>query len=418
MQIRSVWLMLLGVEGGVVEAVSFFQGVVHVRVRLNSRVAGRCPVCRKACPGYDHKNSPHVWRGLDLGIVRAEISAMLCRVECPEHGILQEWVPWARPGSNFTRHLEDTVAWLTARTNRTAVSTLMRIGWATVTRIVERVCEEAARTMAFPAVTRIGVDEVSYRRGHRYLTVVVDHDTGRLLFAHPGKNAAALDAFFEKLGPELCSRIQLVSLDAAPQWRLSVRQHCPNAKLCLDPFHVVKWASDALDEVRRRVWRAARTGADMSTAAGIKGLRFVLLKNPEDLSVPQRTTLETLEKTNHPLFRGYLLKEELRQVFKLKGAEGVALLDTWLLWARRCQLPEFTRVAASITENLTAVRDALVTGLSNARVESLNTRMQLLTRTAFGFHSPDSLISMAFLKLGGLCPALPHADTSTHSVRR
>ena len=412
---RNVWLKLLGVEGAVLEDVTLDGDRVLLDVRLARRAEGRCPECRRKCPGYDRKDAPREWRSLDLGTVRAFVRANVRRVQCPVHGVRQQEVPWARPGSTFTRHLEDTVAWLSARTSRTAVSQLMRVGWSTVTRIIERVCAERARTTPFPAVRRIAVDEVSWRRGHRYITVVVDHDTGRLLFAHPGRDAAALDAFFEALGPEACAAIELVSVDAAPQWRLSIARHCPNARACMDPFHVVKWATDALDETRRGVWRRLR--GDKHEAAAVKGLRYVLLKNPEDLDDPQRASLEALEKTNQPLLRAYLLKEELRQVFKLKGERGIALLRTWLSWARRARLPAFAGVAAAITKNLEAIHAALRSGLSNAAAESNNTRIQLLNRTAFGFHTAWALIDMAHLKLGHLCPPLPHADTSTHSAR-
>jgi transposase len=361
----------------------------------------------KKCPGYDHKETPHLWRALDLGLVHADISAKLCRVECPKHGVLQEAVPWARPGSNFTRCFEDTVAWLAARTNRKTLAQLMAVTWGTVTRVIGRVCADLKQTTVFPPVRRIGVDEVSYRRGHRYLTVVVDHDTGRLVFAHEGKGADALGAYFESLTPAEREAIALVSMDAAPQWRVAVRKYCPNARICMDPFHVVKWATEALDELRREVWRTAKFNHDATTANAIKDLRYVLLKNPENLSDKQRTSLGVVEKTNQPLFRGYLLKEQLRQVFKLKGEEGFKLLQTWLVWARRCGLKPFIQVAASITKNLADVKDALMNGLSNARVEGLNTRMQLLTRTAFGFQSHSALIAMALLKLGHLCPILP-----------
>lgn len=407
MQKRSIWLTLLGVEGGVFEGVTWDLGVLRLAVRLKERVSRRCPVCGRQCPGYDHRDKAHVWRALDLGVVRAEVCAVLYRVQCPEHGVRQEAVPWARAGSNFTRAFEDTVAWLAARTNRSAVATLMRVTWLTVGRILENVCADQQRTLVFPAIKRIGVDEVSYRRGHRYITVVVDHDTGRLLFAHPGKDAGAFAAFFEQLGPQACAGIELISMDAAPQWREAARHHCPNARFCMDPFHVVKWVTDALDEIRRRVWRAARFDHDDS-AASIKGLRYVLLKNPEHLSKTQRTSLAVVERTNKPLYRAYLLKEQLRQVFKLGGTGGVALLDTWLSWAQRCRIPEIVAVARTITHHHTEIRDALHSRLSNARVEALNTRLQLLTRTAFGFHSARALIALAFLKLGALCPSLPH----------
>ena len=130
-------------------------------------------------------------------------------------------------------------------------------------------------------------------------------------------------------------------------------------------------------------------------------------KNPEHLTVRQRGTLARVADVNRRLYRAYLLKEELRLVFKLKGARAVALLDAWLSWARRCRIPAFVKLARSITEHRTGIQASLLHGLSNGLVESVNTKLRLLTRIAFGFHSPDALIGLAMLALGGLCPPLP-----------
>ncbi|MBI5496953.1 MAG: ISL3 family transposase [Deltaproteobacteria bacterium] len=407
MQKRSIWLKLLGVQGAVLERVEFDGEMMRFHVRHRAGTERHCPECDRICGGYDHSDKPHTWRALDLGLARAVVSAHLHRVNCPEHGVVLESVPWARRGSAFTRQFEDTVTWLAVRMNKSAVAEFMRLAWRTVGSILERVCEEGRAVLDFPEVKRIGIDEVSYRKGHRYLTVVVDHDSNRLLFAHRGKSAGALKAFFKGLGKEGCAAIELVSADGAKHWHDAVRKHCPNARICMDPFHVVKWATEALDEIRRQVWRAARQGDDEHAAASVKHMRWALLKNPENLTTKQRTTLKEIEAVNKPLFRAYLLKEQLRDVFKTGGQRGIALLDTWIAWAETSGLNEFIGVAQSISDVRQAVDDALTSGLSNGRVESMNTRMQLLTRTAFGFHSAEALIALAYAKFGGLCPPLP-----------
>jgi transposase len=166
-------------------------------------------------------------------------------------------------------------------------------------------------------------------------------------------------------------------------------------------------ATDALDEVRRQTWNAARRDGQPALARELKGARFALSKNPEHLTVRQRGTLARVADVNRRLYRAYLLKEELRLVFKLKGPRAVALLDAWLSWARRCRIPAFVKLARSITEHRAGIQASLLHGLSNGLVESVNTKLRLLTRIAFGFHSPDALISLAMLALGGLCPPLP-----------
>src|SRR5664279_6040519 len=240
------------------------------------------------------------------------------------------------------------------------------------------------------------------RRGHKYLTVVVDHDTGVLLWAHPGRDQKTLEKFFDRLGEQRCAQITLVSADAAPWIASVVADRCQNAELCLDPFHIVAWATKALDEVRREVWNAARKGGQKTLAKDLKNARFALWKNPGDLTERQACTLAGIAKTNAPLYRAYLLKEQLRQVFQLKGAEGIALLDAWLKWAWRCRLPAFVKLARSIRDHRAGIDAALSHGLSNARVESVNTKLRLLTRIAFGFRSPEALVALAMLDLGGM----------------
>ncbi len=175
----------------------------------------------------------------------------------------------------------------------------------------------------------------------------------------------------------------------------------------MDPFHTVQWATNALDEVRREVWNAARKDGMKGHASDLKGARFALWKNPEDLTANQKAKLSWVQKTNSRLYRAYLLKEQLRLVFKLRGEAGIALLKSWLAWAWRCQIPAFVELAKSIRNYRTAIEAALTHGLTNARVESVNTKIRLLQRVAFGYRDPDALIAMAMLDLGGYCPALP-----------
>ena len=146
-------------------------------------------------------------------------------------------------------------------------------------------------------------------RGHKYLTVVVDHDRGVLLWAHPGRDQKTLERFFDRLGPERCAQITLVSADAAEWIANVVAERCANAELCMDPFHVVQWATAALDEVRREVWNAARRSGQKAVAKDLKGARYALSKNPEDLTVRQGARLASIAKTNHRLYRAYLLNE-------------------------------------------------------------------------------------------------------------
>lgn len=264
MRKSRVWKTLLGVERVVVEGVGLavdLDGalIVEVRVRPFAREQNRCAVCGRRSPGYDAGAPARRWRALDLGTTRVFVIASLPRVRCETHGVLAARVPWARAHARFTSAFEDQVAWLSTNTSKTATGVLMRVAWRTVGGIISRVVEQAKQGRDMLAdLTRIGIDEISFRKGQRYLTVVIDHDTGRLVWAAEGRDRKTLNRFFDELGPQRCSQIELVSCDMAAWITGPVEDRCPGAEVCLDAFHVVQLATDALDEVRRSVWNEAR----------------------------------------------------------------------------------------------------------------------------------------------------------------
>lgn len=412
-----LWGELLGVERTVIEGVEFDQdaGSVIARVRPKRGARGRCGRCGRKAAGYDRGEGRRRWRGLDLGTIEVWLEAEAPRVHCREHGPTVAAVPWARHGAGHTRAFDDTVAWLAVQCSKSAVCELMRIAWRTVGAIVARVWADTEREHdRFAGLRRIGIDEVSYKRGHRYLTVVVDHDSGRLVWAATGRDEATLRGFFDILGADRSAEITHVSADAADWIAEVVAERCPNAVRCADPFHVVKWATEALDEERRRAWNVARGAVDRrragrarGTAKKLKHARYALWKNPEDLTDNQRDKLEWIEKTDPRLYRAYLLKEGLRYVFKVKGEAGEEALDRWISWARRCRIPAFVHLQRRIVKHRAAIDAALEHGLSQGLIESTNTKIRLLTRLAFGFRSPEALIALAMLALGGHRPALP-----------
>jgi transposase len=329
-------------------------------------------------------------------------------VRCRRHGVVVCAVPWARHDARFTRAFEDQAAWLAVNTSKSAVAELMRIAWRSVGGICERVAAEAQRDVDLLAdLKRIGIDEISHRRGQRYLTVVVDHDTGRLVWAAAGRDSATVERFLDQLGEERCKQVELVSCDMAAWIAGPVAERLPNAERCVDPFHVVALATDALDEIRREVWNEARRAGQTQLARDLKGARFALWKNPENLTTRQQTKLREIEQTNRPLYQAYLLKEHLRQIYRVPLDHALNLLTAWLEWARDSKLPPFLRLADTIEEQRAGIEAAIRHGLSNARVEAINTQIRLITRRAFGFHSPNALIALTMLSLAGLCPPLP-----------
>ncbi len=193
----NVWRRLLGVDGRtVIEHVEFDEeaDAVVARVRPKRSKKLRCGRCGRRAPGYDQGEGRRRWRALDLGEVRSFLEAEAPRVDCAAHGPTVVQFPWARHAAGHTRAFDDLVAWLAVHTSKTAVVELVRVAWATVGAIVSRVVEEArAAPDPFDGLRRIGIDEVSYKRGHRYLTVVVDHDSGRLVWAAKGHDKKTLE---------------------------------------------------------------------------------------------------------------------------------------------------------------------------------------------------------------------------------
>ena len=419
MRAASMMLRALGVERALFKGMEWvtvpwtFPEETQLVVRLRPARAERqrCPHCGRRCPGYDSGEGERRWRAPDFGLVRVYIVSLAPRVRCSEHGVVVARVPWARHASGFTRAFEDTVAWLVVRTDRSTLSHLLRIAWRSVGAIAERVVESLRGSFdPFANLKRIGIDEVSYRKGHRYLTVVVDHDSGRLIWASPKADEKTLLSFFDLLGTERCRQLQLISADAAAWIKNAVQARCPQATLCTDPFHVVQWATQALDTVRRAVWNDLRKSGAPDLAATLKNARWALWKNPEHLTEKQSCCLAQIQKTNRPLYRAYLLKEQLRAVFHAGSEDAAALLGQWCSWAARSRLPPFKKVARTIRDHFHSITAAIEHRLSNARIEAINNRLRLLTRLACGFHSHGPLIALAMLKLGGFCPSLPGRD--------
>ena len=409
----NVWRRIVGVDRHVVIEDVEIEGedneaavVVHVRLRKGAR--RRCGRCLVRASGYDRGEGRRRWRCLDLGTLQCFLEADAPRVDCPEHGPTVAQVPWARHGAGHTRDFDDQVAWLVTHTAKSTVCELLRVGWRTVGSIIDRVVADGrANHDPFADLVRIGIDEISYTRGQRYLMVLVDHDSGRLVWAAIGRDKATLQGFFDLLGEDRAKEIEVVSADGASFIADVVKEACPNATLVIDAFHVVSWATEALDEVRREVWNEARRAGMRAHAKELKGCRFALWKNPEDLTARQEAKLAWIAKANGKLYRAYLLKEQLRIAIRAKGDLGLSLLERWRSWAARSRIASFVELSRRIARHLPGIEAALRENVSNALIESTNTKLRLLQRMAFGFKDPLHLIALALLDRGGYCPPLP-----------
>lgn len=404
MRVTTAFNRLLALPGASVTDVSFSpEGViVTVRLRRRRRVCGECG----QLAGHVHGRRVKRWRHLDLGAARCHVECELRRVWCPDCGVRTEAVPWARHGSHHTRDFEDVVAWLAQQMAKTPITRLLHIGWDTVGRIIERVVADRIDHTRLDQLVQIGVDEISYRRGQRYLTTVVDHIAERIVWCSPGRNAQTLQQFFDLLGTRKDS-ITAVSIDMSGGYQQAIQASIPDAEICFDPFHVVRLAQRAVDQVRRDEWNLH----DRShTKAGkwIKGTRWSLLKSPEKQSLEQLAKLGEVQQANKPLYRAFLLKEELRLLYHIDDpALAPEHLDAWLAWASRSRLEPFIKLARTIRRYQDGILNAIRLGLDNGRLEGLNNRIRLISHRSYGFHSPAPLIALIYLCCAGVYIPLP-----------
>ena len=413
MRVTAAFKRLLALPGVTVTDVEFGAGVVAVTVALRRRKL-ICPVCGfTTASAYEaRRHDVSRWRHLDLGTWRLEVRAELRRLHCPTHGVRVEAVSFARHGSGFTADFEALVAWLATKTDKTTITRLVRIDWKTVGRICARVVADELDPSRLDGLFEIGVDEVSWRKHHNYLTLVTDHRTRKVVWGAKGKDAKALDGFFDELGEQRSAQIKAVSMDMGPAFAKSVRAegHAPQAVICFDPFHVVKAMTDALEELRRDIWQQLRQLPDPGMAKRFKGARWALLKNPGDLTGAQAATLASVRRNGGAMWRGYQLKETGREIFAgdLDSDEVIDLVDRWCSRAQRSRLAPFVKAAATVRKHRDGIAAAVRHGLSNGLIEGLNNKVRLIIRRAYGFHTADAALALVMLSCGPIELRLPH----------
>lgn len=409
---------IFSLQGCVIEKAEIDYSTFELRiyVHLQGVNQNRCPVCGKKCPGYDRATYRKEYRTIDFGVLKTFIVIDLCRIECPEHGILTQAVPFAFHKSRFTKLFEKQVIYLAGSYNKTKVSEIMRINWATVGHIISRVwaVKEPKLKNRFDNLKRLGIDETSYQKGHKYLTTVMNLDTNEILFAAVGHDGETLSAFFEQLTPEQRESVEFVAGDAASWIKKTAEAYCPNAKFCLDKFHVSQWAVGAVDEVRREEWRdlrslwsamkkdettdPARLDEVKEQVQALKKSKYTLgcRFNPENLYQIEKLT--EIRSSNPRIFRAWSLKELLRAGLSAHSREEAEdVLKSFLSWASHSRLKPMVKLAKSIREHKEDILRTVEYGITSAQVEAMNNKIKLIQRTAYGFRNIQNLIDMIML---------------------
>ena len=423
MRVTTAFNKMVGLPGASVATVTFGPDGLVLGLR---RRTGR-PVCacgRRGTGVYDR--SVRRWRHLDWGVSKLWLEAEIRRLDCRRCGrVRTEQVPWARPRARHSRDFEDVVAWLAQHTDKTTIAALLRSSWQTIDAIVGRVVGERLNSARLEGLLRIGVDEVSFRKGHRYLTVVADHDQGgRVVWAGEGRNAQVLEAFYDELGPAGCAGLQAISLDLGGPYHKATNAKAPHVRQCADPFHVIKLANEAIDKTRRMAWNQARAQPTLTRGRGrprndapppprnqprwVKHSRWALVKDPVALKPSQLDVLHELRRSGSVLYRCWQLKEGLRDLYRLADpADAPAHLQWWLQWACRCRIPAFVTLAKTVRANRERILAAVELGLSNSKLEGINSKIRLINHRGYGHHSAAAIIAMIYLCCGGITVHLP-----------
>ena len=352
------------------------------------------------------------WRRPDFGCWRVGLVAMIPRVDCPMRGVVVASVPWAEPGSRFTRDLEVERACLMTVASQETVSGLPYIAWRTAGDIARRVAGRpgAGMPLPFDGLTSIGVDKTSYRKGHTYITVAVDHERNRV---YPGIRRVRQRRVRPVLptidAPERRASIWIVTGDGARRIDSCVHEWCPNAERVPDGFHIVSWMADALGKISRRLWNQARGNGDDEAARRMRGVRYAVLKNPGRLAGRQDESPTALRNTDPRgrLYRARQLKELLRGLLGHPIGQAEDELKHWVFRASRSRIPEIVESARKIRRRRPDILRTIGSGYPNARLEAFNDRIKVTIRMAYGFQRVTNLISLIMLRCGGLDIRLP-----------
>jgi transposase len=413
-RVTTVFNRLLGFCGTVVEKVAFHATRILIDVRLRSRLAV-CPCGRTTTATYDR--SRRSWRHLDLGRYKVIICAEVRRIDCRDCGqVRTEWMPFARPGARHTQDFEDMAAWLARKMSKTAVAAMLGTSWQTVDDLLRRLVHSHIDTDRLDRLTRIGVDEIAYRKGRKFLTIVTDHDTGTIVWIREGRSQAALAEFYETLGEDRRAQIQAVSMDMSSIYREATRTRLPAAAICFDPFHVIKWAGEAVEQM----YSATPRNTEPLTIDGLtpdkvwRKVRSTLRAAAENLDEIGRAVIDQLRRKRPRLHRVWQLKEELRDLYRhVDPADARRYVKRWITKALRSRIASAISLARRVRRNLDGIVNAVELGLSNSLTEGINAGIRLIQRRAHGYANLDNLIEMIYLCHGGVPARLPNQPTET-----
>jgi transposase len=393
------------------------QGTDVARIELTLRaVAGSAKRCSSCGEVVAEIHDVALRRVRELPILDADTWLLLprARVQCPRCGPTVEQVGWLDRYQRMTTRFAESIARLAQVLPLEHVAQLLRVGWQTVKQIDRRALERRLGPVDLREVRWLGIDEFALRRGQRYATVIVEVRTKRVLWVSRDRNRAALEQFFTALGSVACAQVEAVVMDMWGPYREAVRAHCPQAAIVYDLFHVLaRYGQEVVDRVRvdetnrlQRVVPHQQRGQHQAEAIRrvIKGTRWLLLKDRRHLRGPERVRLRELLAANRALFIVYVLKDDLKQLWRYRSPPAARRF--WRSWCRRARasrlapLVSFARRLEAWSEYIiNHCRYPLHTGL----LEGINNKIKVLKRMAYGYRDE----AYFFLKIRAAFPGIP-----------
>lgn len=321
-------------------------------------------------------------------------------IHCPTHGRVQERIPWAATYSRITYRLEYLVLKLSQAMTQKAASEILHISKSTLSDLLHRSIKRMREGHHISDINRLGIDEISYCKGHKYATLVYDLDLGCVVWVGQGKGREAIDTFFSNaITKEQIEKIKFASCDMSKAYIGAIEYWCPNAILVIDRFHVVKALNSAVDEVRKEQWREAQ-GADKKA---LKGLRWLLFFHSSNRSKADTRRLNNLEKLNRRIWRAWILKDEFEAFWDYKYmGSAESFLTGWIKAVMKSRLEPMKNFAKMLTRHFHRILPFIETKLTNAISEGVNRIVKIVKNRASGFANLQAFTDMIFLTIGDL----------------
>jgi transposase len=360
-----------------------------------------CPSCgREGCSAYDTER--HTWRHLNFFQHEAYLTTRVPRVRCGKCGIKTIEVPWARSGSGFTLLFEALIMLMAKAMPVKSIADIVKEHDTRLWRVLDHYVGASRQEADFSAVTDVGVDETSSKRGHNYVSLFVDLEAPRVLFVTEGKDASTLERFKTDLEVHQGdpSHIQEICCDMSPAFIKGVEKHFPEAHLTFDKFHVLKILNEAVDEVRRQ---------EQQIRPELKGTRYLWLKNPENLKANQTEILETLtlKKRNLKTSRAYHIRMNFQEFWNQPVHLAEAFLKKWYFWATHSRLEPIKEAAYTMKRHWDGILRWFTSKVNNGILEGINSLIQAAKARARGYRTIKNLITMIYLIGGKLQFHLP-----------